>query len=298
MIELSHLDDTAKAALTLSNEQRIHWIRQSRWIPYTRAKQIIDKLEDLLTYPEHHRMPCLLIIGETNNGKSAIINRFQRSHKASDNPEGDSILLPVLTVQAPPVPEENRFYATILEALQAPYRPSDSAARRQTQVIRILRAAKLRMLIIDELHHIVAGHIGKQRVFLNVLKYLANELRIPLIGVGTVDAVRAVQSDPQLANRFEPVGLPAWELNREFQMLLASFERTFPLKKPSHLANEQLATMALALSEGTIGELGSLLTAAASCAIETGQERITEKLLRSLPWDPPSIRKRGVERLS
>jgi type II secretory pathway predicted ATPase ExeA len=297
MTEQNHLGEEAKAALEWSNEQRIRWIRQPRWIPYTRAKQIIDKLKDLLTYPELHRMPCVLVIGETNNGKTAIINRFQRIHKASDNPEGDSIFLPVLAVQAPPVPEESRFYATILDAVNAPYRPSDSAARRQTQVLKILRAAKLRMLIIDELHNIVAGHIGKQRIFLNVLKYLANELRIPLIGVGTIDAVRAVQSDPQLANRFAPIGLPVWELNHEFQVLLASFERTFPLKKPSNLANEQLATTLLALSEGTIGELGSLLTLAASRAIETGQECITEKLVRSLPWEPPSIRKRAVEGL-
>ena len=73
------------------------------------------------------------------------------------------------------------------------------------------------------------------------------------------------------------------------------FRPTGPLKKPSNLANEQLAQTLLALSEGTIGELGALLTSAASCAIETGQECISEKLLRSLPWEPPSIRKRSVE---
>ena len=295
MTEVTHLCEDAKSALKLSNEDRIRWLRRSRWIPYTRAKQIIDKLDDLLTYPTLHRMPCVLIIGETNNGKSAIVNRFQRLHAASDNPEDDCIFMPVLAVQAPPVPEENRFYASILDKLHAPYRPSDSAARRQTQVLKILSTAKLRMLIIDELHNIVAGQTGKQRIFLNVLKYLANELRIPLIGVGTIDAVRAVQSDPQLANRFEPVGLPTWELNRELQILLASFERLLPLKKPSNLANEQLAQTLLALSEGTIGELGALLTSAASCAIETGQECISEKLLRSLPWEPPSIRKRSIE---
>lgn len=69
----------------------------------------------------------------------------------------------------------------------------------RTQVMKVLRAARLCMLIIDEIHHIIAGYITKQRVFLNVLKYLANELQIPLVGVGTADAVRALQTDPQLA---------------------------------------------------------------------------------------------------
>jgi hypothetical protein len=66
MTELSHLGAEAKAALQLSDEDRVRWVRQARWIPYTRAKQLIDKLEDLLTYPELHRMPCVLVIGETN----------------------------------------------------------------------------------------------------------------------------------------------------------------------------------------------------------------------------------------
>lgn len=129
-------------------------------------------------------MPCLLVVGATNNGKTAVVNRFQRLHPANDNPRGEAAIVPVLTVQAPPVSEENRFYSTILDSLCLPYKAHESSARRQAQVLRLLRAVRLRMLIL------VAGYIGKQRIFLNVLKYMANKLRIPLLGVGTIDAVR------------------------------------------------------------------------------------------------------------
>ncbi len=297
MTPAGHLGEASQSALELPDEERIRGLRQARWIGYTRAREILGRLEDLLLYPPLHRMPCLLVVGETNNGKTAIVNRFERLHPADDNASGDSIRVPVLTVQAPPVPEENRFYAGILDALGSPYRASESAARRQMQVLKVLRAAGLRLLIIDEVHHIVAGHIGKQRIFLNVLKYLANELRIPLVGVGTADAVRAIQTDPQLANRFEPVGLPKWELNREFQMLLASFESTLPLRKPSCLAGESIATRLLAMSEGTIGELSRILVAAAEEAIRSGRERIDEKTLRELGWQAPSERKHSAGRL-
>jgi type II secretory pathway predicted ATPase ExeA len=296
-MNLDHLNDTARKAATLPNEERIEQLRQARWITYTRARQALDRLEDLLTHPPTHRMPCLLLVGSTNNGKTALVNRFEQLHPASDHPEGDSVHVPVLTVQAPPVPEENRFYASILDSLDAPYRPSESAARRQTQVLKVLRAARLRLLIIDEVHHIVAGYISKQRIFLNVLKYLANELRIPLVGVGTVDAVRAIQTDPQLANRFEPMALPNWDLNRDFQMLLASFESTLPLRNPSSLAEERLAIKLLSMSEGTIGELSRILVAAATEAIRSGQERIDEKVLRAIHWEPPSERKRRADGL-
>jgi hypothetical protein len=202
-----------------------------------------------------------------------------------------------LLVQAPPVPDENRFYSAILEALGAPYKPRGSALEKQIQVLHLLRGIQLRMLIIDEIHHILAGHIAKQRQFLNVLKHLGNELKIPLVGVGTIDAVRAVQTDPQMANRFEPVALPRWEMNREFQTLLASFERTLPLRQPSRLAEPAIAARLLAFSEGTIGELFSLLMAATIRAIRSGIEKIDEQVLANTDWIAPSGRRRAIEKL-
>jgi hypothetical protein len=50
-----------------------------------------------------------------------IVNRFLRRHLAHDNPGGDAVSVPVLAVQAPPLPSESRFYDAILEAVFAPY---------------------------------------------------------------------------------------------------------------------------------------------------------------------------------
>jgi hypothetical protein len=297
MSDLSHLDETLHAIVELPVDERIQRVRQPHWIAYTRSKRILEKLEDLASYPRVDRMPNLLIIGDTNNGKTMIASRFQRLHPASDETNGDHALVPVLLVQAPPVPDESRFYGAILEALGAPYKPRGSVLEKQVQVLHLLRGVQLRMLVIDEIHHILAGHIAKQRQFLNVLKHLGNELRIPLVGVGTIDAVRAIQTDPQLANRFEPVALPRWEMNREFQTLLASFERTLPLRKPSRLAEPGMAARLLALSEGTIGELFSLLMAATIRAIRSGAENIDEQVLSKTDWIAPSARRRAIEKL-
>ncbi len=297
MSDFAHLDAGVRELAALSAGERIRRLRQPHWIGYTQSKRILDRLEDLLQYPRTHRMPNLLIVGETNNGKTVVVSRFQRFHAAADNPGGDHAIVPVLLIQAPPVPDENRFYGAILEALAAPYKPRGSVAEKQMQVLHLLRTVQLRLLIIDEVHHILAGHIAKQRQFLNVLKHLGNELQIPLVGVGTMDAVRAIQTDPQMANRFEPVALPRWEMNRDFQTLLASFERILPLRQPSRLAEPALAASLLALSEGTIGELSALLVASAACAIRSGAERIDEDVLRKTGWAPPSVRRRQIEKL-
>lgn len=295
-INLEHLSKTALESLDLSNKDRIEKIKQDRWIGYPQARFILDKLEDLLYYPPRHRMPCLLIIGDTNNGKTMIIRRFLHLYPPNPNVEGDASIAPVMIVQAPPVPDESRFYSNILNGLFAAYRENDRPARKYSQVIRLLKAIKLRMLVIDEIHDILAGSTRKQQEFLNVIKNLSNELMIPIIGVGTRDALRALQTDDQLSNRFEPVTLPRWTMDQDYLRLLASFEKVLPLKKPSSLTQDHIAQKLLVMSEGFIGELSRILTKAAINAIENNTEQINIKILDAIQWVKPSERRKAAEK--
>jgi len=293
---IDHLNESAKATLALSDRERIDFIRRPRWIGYTKAKEVIAQLENLLTYPKTHRMPNLLLVGETNNGKTMIVNRRRQLHPETDDPDTEQCQWPVLVVQAPPVPSEVRFYTAILEKLSAPYCHSDSVYKKQFQVMKILRRVRVQIMIIDEIHQIVAGRIGAQRQFLNTIKYPGNELQIPIVGVGAYEAFNALQTDPQLANRFEPTVLPRWEQGREYLRLLSSFERMLPLKQPASLTEKDLAFKLLVMSEGTIGELSALLARAAVSAIEKRTETITPKLLDKVGWVRPSERKWQAEK--
>lgn len=290
--EAAHLNDGARAMLAWSDEERIRGIRASRWIGYTRALEVLDRLEDLLSYPRKHRMPNLLLVGETNSGKTAIMERFRELHPAYDNPDGEGIVVPVLMVHAPDEPSEDRFYNALLEKLYAPYKSKDRTDHKMYQVYHILNQIQLRMLIIDEIHDILGGSSARHHKFLKALKRLGNELQIPLVGVGTRAAFNAVQADPQLANRFQPMTLPKWEAGKDYLKLLASFERMLPLRDRSGLTRSALATRILALSEGKLGEISSLLELAAIRAIRTGQERIDVKILDDIGWIAPSDRSR------
>jgi type II secretory pathway predicted ATPase ExeA len=293
--QIDHLIPAAAAELDLPREERISRLRRPAWIGYTRAQTILEKMENLLRHPGTHRMPNLLLVGETNNGKTMLIRRFAQVNPAQ--PVEFGTRREVLLIQAPPIPDERRLYFAILNALHAPYSVSGLTAAKALLVLTVLRKVGVRMLIIDEIHHLMAGHLEKQRQFLNVLKYLSNELQISLVGAGIKDALRAVQTDPQLANRFEPVSLPRWTLEREFRMLLSSFEQVLPLRYPSDLAGKDLATALFAMSQGTIGELASLLCVAAAAAIRSGREQIDETVLKEIHWVRPSERKATVERM-
>ena len=102
-------------------------------------------------------------------------------------------------------------------------------------MVQLLASVGVKMLIINEIQHVLAGPTLKQRHFLNVIKYLGNELQIPIAAVGTRDVLNAVQTDPQLANRFEPELLSRWPMSDDYLRLLASFEVAFPLARPSKL---------------------------------------------------------------
>lgn len=293
--ETPHLKESARAALKLPDAERIDRVRGARWIGYTRARQILDKLEDLLTQPKRHRMPNLLIVGDTNNGKTMIANRFLSRHPAYDNPDGDGITLPVLMVQLQATPDEGRVYNAILTKLYAPHKEKDHPDKKLFQVVRILTRINTKVLILDELQHILAGNMSRQRQLLNTIKYLGTELQIPIVGVGTLESFNAISTDPQLSNRFEPAVLPRWKMNEEYLRLLASFERALPLRKPSNLVETELALKILSMSEGIIGEIDALLTAACVRAITSGGECITAKTLDAVKFIRPSERKRAQD---
>lgn len=238
---MEHLTNNAKESLNLPDEERILKIKSERWIGYTRGQLILDKMEDLLKHPPSHRMPNMLLVGETNNGKTVLVNRFCKRHQPYLLEERNGIIYPVLYIQAPPIPDEKRFYNIILDKIAAPFRLNDRVEKKQFQVIEMFSTMNIKMLIIDEIHHILAGSQSKQRAFLNVIKFMANELQIVITAVGTKEAFNALSTDPQLSNRFDPFIIPKWDMNDEFLRLLTSFEAVLPLKERSNLIEESLA---------------------------------------------------------
>lgn len=152
--------------------------------------------------------------------------------------------------------------------------------------------------MIDKLYNISAGANKQQLELLNMLRYLGNELKVPLVCFGTKDAYLAIQRDPQLENRFEPIVLPLWQAGREFELLLDSFITVLLLKYPSDLQQPAIVKLLLARSEGILGEVSTILKQAAVKAIETGQEMIDLKLLESIDYQSPSERRRDFARIT
>ena len=220
-----------------------------------------------------------------------------RAHEA---PGGeDAECRPVVAMQMPTEPTVVRFYAALLTRLGAPVARAGPGARKhelEQLALQVLRGVGARVLVIDELHNILGGTRTARGEFLNLLRWLGNELRIPLAGVGTRDAWLAIRTDPQLENRFEPFALPAWQAGPDAARLLQGFATLLPLRRPSDLRGAELVRGVVSRTGGTIGEVGAFLRSAAEAAIVGGEECVTPDVLARAAYRGPAERRQAVER--
>lgn len=291
MSAYEHVHADFRHVMSLSDQERIDFLDEPRWIGYKTAQQIMETLQGLLHKPARPRMPNLLLVGDPNNGKTTIVRRFRDLCGQGYVNEDAEPVKPIILAEAPPSADEKGLYISILERFFTPYRASDPVSKLRYQVIHLFRACHVRMLIIDEFHSLLTGSAAKQREVMNAIKLLCNELAIPIVGVGTREAVRVLHTDPQHASRFDVMSLPIWELNQDFQRLLAGFEKIFPLKHPSRLHQPELATALHAISEGNIGNLHRLLVECAKEALKSGREQIDRTVIQDKAWVRPT---RGI----
>jgi hypothetical protein len=276
-----HIHPDFRYILGLAAWDRIAFMEQPRWIGYPTANRIIESLRGLMEKPTRPRMPNMLIVGEPNNGKTALIRRFVDLHGQGYVNEDHDPVKPVIFANVRPRADEKSLYLSILEQFWAPHCPDDPLNQLRYLAVHRLRACKTRILVLDGFDFLLSGSAIEQRQIVCAINLLSKELMIPIVGVGTQEAVRWLQIEPQHVSRFDVVSLPLWELNQDFQRLLASFEQVLPLKQPSRLHQPELASMLHEISGGNIGDLRRLLVDCATEAILSGAERIDQKLVAS-----------------
>ena len=212
-------------------------------------------------------------------------------HPPDLDPTQEVTICPVLMVDAPPKPDIADFYSRILDALMSPYKPTAPAYEKYSQVKRLFRQMEVRVLIIDEIHHLIAGSQNRQREFRNALKSLSNEAKVSIVASGIEEAYNAFNADSQLSSRFVPIEMPRWSPGADLGALLMTLERRSPLRKPSQLHAPNLMLAIHARSESMLGDICDLVKEAAVDAIRSGEECITVDQIARLQWVPPSKRK-------
>lgn len=279
MDQYSHIHSKYRHLVALPDHERIEFINSVHWIGYSEAKRVLNDLEDLLKFPKRPRMPNLLIIGDSNNGKTTLIHRFYEPYKDFYENEDSKLVKPVLFVQSPHTSDEKKLYLKIMEQLQSPKGDSTPTNVLSVRVLHLMRDYEVKMLIIDEFHCMFNGTARQQRDMMNAIKDLCNELQIPIVGVGTQSAANILRTDKQFASRFKTTELPIWTQSIEYQRMLSSIEQILPLKQASGLSQPELASKIFYKAQGNLGNTLNLLSECAIEAIKNGSEKIDGKMI-------------------
>lgn len=293
-VDLSHLvSEKSRAQAMLPVADRLLLIQKSHWFPYQRGDKVLAHLEWLYNHARNDRMPNYLIIGESMSGKSRILKRFAHEiHAAVVDPSKEADFRPVVMLEAPATPSARGFLQEVLIAAKAPFSSTAGPPQLMDQIDRVFSVIGVRVLIIDEIQHMLRGSSGKQREMRDQVKLLGNRLRLPVVAAGIPEARGAFSSDPQLNNRFHPVQLPRWRVTdrkgevQEMMLILQAWQGACPLRKPSP-GLPDLVDHLFDNTGGLLGHMINYLKMASEYALTSGEECITEKTFKKMGWIIP-----------
>ena len=96
------------------------------------------------------------------------------------------------------------YYAQLLSDLGASLRHAMTLVEMEVRALLILKQLKVRVIVIDEVHNLLAGSPREQRVILQLFRHLSNELKASLVFLGIAEAREAIAGDTQLSRRLVP----------------------------------------------------------------------------------------------
>jgi len=262
-----------------------------KWVDYREAQKVRMRLRFLLRYKNTIRPPCMLILGDTNNGKTSLIRNFAYRAAQISEIRPNKECVPIVYVQAPPAPDLGALYEELLREVNAVHSPSWRPDRKRVLISDLFPELGVRMIVVDEVNNLLQAKPDQIRLFFNGLKNLTNDLGIPIVAVGTPDVEPAFQTNQQIGNRFKPCRLPRWDAGKDY----ASFVRRV-LKRDGFEAADDLITVAFvnrihALTEGLTGETTELLQKAMIATHEAGRKRVEAADINNTDWVPPGERR-------
>lgn len=230
----------------------------------------------------------LIVSGPWATGKSTAIKQLGRAHELRVRqrfPGGDRI--PVVYVSAPPNGSPRKLATRFAHFLGLPLKSRHNEMDIADAVCGILTDAHCDLVLVDEIHNInMSTATGKD--LSDHLKYFAEHIPATFVYAGINverEGLFTGVRGKQIAARCVMQYTGNFPYRAEWLSMIATMEHSLRLyhHKPGSLARE--AKYLHARTGGSISSLSHLIRAAAISAIADGSERITRRLLETVPVD-------------
>ena len=294
MSSYPHLYASTIALLDRSPLERAEYMLVDRFVRHRRVDEIWTYVDFMLLSPPRSRAAGLLVHGKPGSGKTMLGKAIVRACHQAFRGAGKA-QVPVLMISMTNAREAKTLYTRLLAALGCPQPERYSGSDRERLVLKLCRESAVKLVIVDEIQDILSTTPRQQRIALDTLKFLMNELSVPLLALGIHGAKQALQVDVHLAARFAFEELPTWQMDSDLMELLDTLEKGLPLKLPSNLVDPSVMKELIQRSAGTLDTLIRLVTWAAAHALEDGEERITQKHIAKASRPPGVVLRRLAE---
>ena len=260
--------------------ERLGWVK-SCFITHPNLVTIFNDAAEKMEYCKNvGRFDAMLVIGGSGVGKTTLtfhLKSFAEFLYGFVEPE--RTICPVVQIQMPDPCTPAEISIAVLEALGDPLPRFGTRAEIFQRSKRMLRQCEVRLVLIDNFHDTPTkrGAHGMKLAGARI-RDLMDESNALWILLGTKDAIRVRNSDPQLVKRvpyqqyLRYFSLKSRERIREFKRLLEELEKWLPLAETSCLKEKNVVGRVFVATEGILDRLISLTARGCIEAVRAGRE--------------------------
>ncbi|HEY9691564.1 MAG TPA: TniB family NTP-binding protein [Oculatellaceae cyanobacterium] len=250
-------------------QAEIQRLNRKNFVPLEQVKALHDWLES-----KRQARQCCRVIGESRTGKTMACNAYRLRNKAIQS-LGQPPTVPVVYIQIPQECTPKELFSVLLEHLNHQMTKGTTAEMRN-RTLRVLKACRVEMLIIDEADRL------KPKTFADVRDIFDN-LEISVVLVGTVRLEKVMTDDEQVCNRFSACYRYGKLSVEEFKKTVNIWEnQVLKLPVSSNLTQSKMLDILKDKTQCYIGLMDMILRDAAIRALNKGMPKIDLETLKEV----------------
>lgn len=185
-------------------------------VPHTAYEEATRRLEQCFHYARGTQEPiCFALFGESRTGKSRVLEECNFRHPSLRDAEG--LVVPILRVTTPSKPTVKGLAELMLGAMEDPKFDKGTEIAKTRRLVKLMREARTRMVVIDEFQHFVdKGSLKVMHHVADWLKTLVDDCKVALVVAGLPTCSAVLEQNEQLRGRFlSPHVMPRFDWDKE-----------------------------------------------------------------------------------